>query len=183
MGLYRRREQFEREPGERHGAPGNVPALGPHQDGRPHHGDSRTWTGKANVILDNLIADGKAKPMIVVMPYGHVPREIKSAPNTPAPTNDPLAIEKELMTAVRPLVESKYRVLTDRKQRAIAGLSMGAGQSLSIGLHNLDHFAYIGAFSGGPNRNEWDRMDPNILNQKLKVLWIGSGREDKTVSF
>ena len=144
---------------------------------------SWTWTGKANVILDNLIADGKAKPMIVVMPYGHVPREIKSAPNTPAPTNDPLAIEKELMTAVRPLVESKYRVLTDRKQRAIAGLSMGAAQSLSIGLHNLDHFAYIGAFSGGPNRNEWDKMDPNILNQKLKVLWIGSGREDKTVSF
>ena len=47
---------------------------------------------------------------------------------------------------------------------------MGAGQSLSIGLHNLDHFAYIGAFSGGPNRNEWDKMDPNILNQKLKVL-------------
>jgi enterochelin esterase family protein len=77
---------------------------------------SWTWTGKANVILDNLIADGKAKPMIVVMPYGHVPREIKYVPNAPAPTNDPLAIEKELMTAVRPLVESKYRVLTDRKQ-------------------------------------------------------------------
>src|SRR5438270_1897692 len=67
---------------------------------------SWTWTGKANVILDNLIADGKAKPMIVVMPYGHVPREIKPSPNSPAPTNDPLAIEKELMTAVRPLVES-----------------------------------------------------------------------------
>ena len=144
---------------------------------------SWTATGKANVILDNLIADGKAKPMILVMPYGHVPREIKPAPGTPTPTNDPLAIEKELLTAIRPLVETKYRVLADRDHRAIAGLSMGAGQSMSIGLHNLDSFAYIGAFSGGGNRAEWDKADPNVLNQKLKVLWLGSGREDKTVSF
>ncbi len=144
---------------------------------------SWTWTGHANVILDNLIADGKAKPMIVVMPYGHIPRGIKPAPGTPAPTNDPLAIEKELISGVRPIVESKYRALTDRKYRAIAGLSMGAGQSMSIGLHNLDLFAYIGAFSGGGNRAEWEKMDPAVLNQKLKVLWLGCGREDKTVSF
>jgi enterochelin esterase family protein len=144
---------------------------------------SWTWTGKANVIMDNLIADGKAKPMIVVMPYGHIPREIKSAPDTPAPTADPLAVEKELLTGVRPLVESKYRALTDRGHRAIAGLSMGAGQSMSIGLHNLDLFSYIGAFSGGGNRTEWEKMDPSVLNQKLKVLWLGCGTEDKTVSF
>jgi len=73
--------------------------------------------------------------------------------------------------------------LTDREHRAIAGLSMGAGQSMSIGLHNLDSFAYIGAFSGGGNRAEWEKADPKVLNQKLKVLWLGSGREDKTVSF
>jgi len=144
---------------------------------------SWTWTGHANVILDNLIADGKAKPMIVVMPYGHIPREIKPAPGAPVPANDPLAIEKELVNGVRPLVESKYRTLTDRKNRAIAGLSMGAGQSMSIGLHNLDLFAHIGAFSGGGNRAEWEKMDPNALNQKLKLLWLGCGREDKTVSF
>ena len=144
---------------------------------------SWTWTGHANVILDNLIADGKAKPMIVVMPYGHVPREIKGGPAIGAAGNDPLAIEKELMTAVRPLVESKYRVLADREHRAIGGLSMGAGQSLSIGLHNLDSFAYVAAFSGGGNRTEWDKMDGAVLNKKLKVLWIGSGREDKTVAF
>ncbi len=144
---------------------------------------SWTWTGKANVIMDNLIADGKAKPMIVVMPYGHIPREIKPAPGTPAATNDPLAIEKELLAGVRPLVESRYRVLTDRGHRAIAGLSMGAGQSMSIGLHNLDLFAYIGAFSGAGNRAEWEKMDGGVLNQKLKVLWLGCGREDKTVSF
>jgi enterochelin esterase family protein len=144
---------------------------------------SWTWTGRANVILDNLIADGKAMPMIVVMPYGHIPREIKPAPGATVPSGDALAIEKELLTGVLPLVESKYRTLKDRESRAIGGLSMGAGQSLSIGLHNLDRFAYIGAFSGGPNRTEWDKMDGAVLNQKLKVLWLGCGREDKTVSF
>jgi enterochelin esterase family protein len=115
--------------------------------------------------------------MIVVMPYGHVPpREIKTA--TPAPQNDPGAIEKELLTAVKPLVESKYRVLADRNHRAIGGLSMGAGQSMSIGLHNLDQFAYIAAFSGGGNRADWEKADSAMLNQKLKVLWIGCGTED-----
>ncbi|MEO8597294.1 MAG: alpha/beta hydrolase-fold protein [Candidatus Solibacter sp.] len=144
---------------------------------------SWTWTGKANVILDNLIADGKAKPMVVVMPYGHVPREIKSAPGTPQPPNDPNAIEIELLTGVKPLVESRYRVLTNRESRAIAGLSMGGMQSMTIGIHNLDKFAYIGAFSGTAARQEWEKMDPAIINKQLKVLWLGSGREDKTVSF
>jgi enterochelin esterase family protein len=139
---------------------------------------SWTWTGRANVILDNLLAAGKIKPMIVVMPYGHVPREIKPAPGTPTPTNDPMAIEKELLAAVKPLVEGKYRALTDRNHRAIGGLSMGAGQSLSIGLHNVDQFAYVAAFSGGGNRTEWEKADPAMLNQKLKVLWIGCGTED-----
>jgi enterochelin esterase family protein len=136
---------------------------------------SWTWTGHANVIMDNLIADGKAKPMIVVMPYGHIPREIKPDPAGPA---DPMAIEKELLTEVRPLVESKYRVLADRDHRAIGGLSMGAAQSLSIGLHNLDQFAYIAAFSGGGNAAEWKKADSDVLNRKLKVLWLGCGNED-----
>jgi enterochelin esterase family protein len=136
---------------------------------------SWTWTGRANVILDNLIADGKAKPMVVVMPYGHIGREIK--PDQPPPS-DPLAIEKELLTGVKPEVEKKYRVLTDRSHRAIGGLSMGAAQSFSIGLHNLDQFAYIAAFSGGGNRAEWEKTDPELLNKKLKVLWIGCGTED-----
>ncbi len=145
---------------------------------------SWTWTGRANVIMDNLLADGKAKPMIVVMPYGHIPREIKSAsepasqPPAQAMAATSGAIEKELLTAVKPLVESKYRVMTDRNHRAIGGLSMGAGQSMSIGLHNLDQFAYIAAFSGGGNRAEWEKADPAMLNKKLKVLWIGCGTED-----
>lgn len=136
---------------------------------------SWTWTGRANVILDNLLAEGKIKPMIVVMPYGHVPREIKAPAS---PQTDPAAIEKELLTAVKPQVESKYRVLTDRNHRAIGGLSMGAAQSLSIGLHNLDQFAYIAAFSGAGNRAEWEKADPALLNQKLKLLWLGCGTED-----
>src|SRR5436305_1562905 len=72
---------------------------------------SWTWTGRANVIMDNLLADGKIQPMIVVMPYGHIPREIKPAPEAPAGPGDGAAIEKELLTGVKPIVESKYRVL------------------------------------------------------------------------
>ena len=139
---------------------------------------SWTWTGRANVILDNLLAAGKIKPMIVVMPYGHIPREIKPSPVGPAGPADALAIEKELLTGVKPLVESKYRTLTDRAHRAIGGLSMGAAQSWSIGLHNLDQFAYIGAFSGGANRAEWEKADAAVLNSKLKLLWLGCGTED-----
>ena len=139
---------------------------------------SWTWTGRANAIMDNLLAEGKIKPMVVVMPYGHIPREIKPGATAPAGPGDAMAIEKELLTGVKPIVENKYRVLTDRQHRAIAGLSMGAGQSMSIGLHNLDQFAYIGAFSGGGNRAEWEKMDPSILNAKLKVLWLGCGSED-----
>jgi enterochelin esterase family protein len=139
---------------------------------------SWTWTGLANVILDNLIADGKAKPMVIVMPYGHIPREIKPVPPVPASANDGAAIEKELLTEIKPAVESKYRVLTDRNHRAIGGLSMGASQSMSIGLHNLDKFAYIAAFSGAGNRTDWDKTDPAMLNKMLKVLWIGCGTED-----
>jgi enterochelin esterase-like enzyme len=139
---------------------------------------SWTWTGRANVILDNLIADGKAKPMIVVMPYGHVAREIKPGPPPGSGAGDAQAIEKELLESVKPLVEGKYRVLSDREHRAIGGLSMGAAQSLSIGLHNLDLFAYIAAFSGGGNAAEWQKMDSNILNRKLKVLWLGCGTDD-----
>src|SRR4051812_19434834 len=140
---------------------------------------SWTWTGRANVIMDNLLADGKAKPMIVVMPYGHVQREIKPAiAALPGGTPDAVAIEKELLAEIKPEVETKYRVLTDREHRAIGGLSMGAAQSMSIGLHNLDSFAYIAAFSGGGNRAEWEKADPTVLNRQLKVLWLGCGTED-----
>jgi len=141
---------------------------------------SWTWTGRTNVIMDNLLAEGRIKPMIVVMPYGHVAREIKSAANPSAAFSpaDAGLIEKELITAIKPMVESKYRVLTDRNHRAIAGLSMGSAQSQMIALHNLDQFAYLGAFSAAANRSEWEKADAALLNAKLKVLWLGCGTED-----
>jgi len=139
---------------------------------------SWTWTGRANVIMDNLLAEGKIKPMIVVMPYGHVLREIKAGAVVPSGAPDAQRIENELLTSIKPEVESKYRMLTDRDHRAIAGLSMGAAQSVSIGLHHLDSFAYIAAFSGGSNRTDWEKADPAILNRQLKVLWLGCGSED-----
>jgi len=141
---------------------------------------SWTWTGRTHVVMDNLLADGKIKPMIVVMPFGHVTREIKTAANpSPAPSpTDQGTIEKELMTALKPMVESKYRVLTGRNHRAIAGLSMGSAQSQMITLHNLDQFAYLGAFSASANHAEWEKAGADVLNKKLKVLWLGCGTED-----
>jgi enterochelin esterase-like enzyme len=141
---------------------------------------SWTWTGRTNVILDNLLAEGKIKPMIVVMPYGHVTREIKTAanPSGASSPSDQAVIEKELMTAIKPMVESKYRVLAGREHRAIAGLSMGSAQSQMIALHNLDQFAYLGAFSAAGNRAEWEKVDGEALNKKLKLIWLGCGTED-----
>lgn len=149
------------------------------------HGSNDTaagWTtaGNANFILDNLIAEQKAEPMIVVMPFGHaVPfgaaRE-QQARNTGL-------FESYLLQDVMPLVESKYRVKAGRENRAIAGLSMGGGQSLTIGFRHLDFFSAVGAFSAAvPSDFETQfaaaLKDPAATNAKLKVLWIGCGRQD-----
>ncbi len=140
---------------------------------------SWTWTGRANVILDNLLADGKVKPMVVVMPYGHVPRQMVPAQPGARSSGDSATIEKDILNDVRPLVERRYRVLTDRNHRAIAGLSMGGGQSMSIALHNPDLFSYAASFSGVvPYKADLEKMDPSVLNQKFKVIWIGCGTED-----
>lgn len=147
------------------------------------HGSSQieaswTWTGHANVILDNLLAGGKIKPMIVVMPYGHVPREQRPAPPGSG-ASDAAGIENDILTDVRPLVESNYRVINDRDHRAIAGLSMGGGQSLSIALHNLDLFSQVASFSGSVSyRADLEKADPAVLNQKLKLIWMGCGTDD-----
>ena len=133
-------------------------------------GGETQWTtvGRADAILDNLIADRKAVPMVVVMPYGHVPqREGGNA------TDD---FERDLLNDVKPIVEKLYRVKTDRASRAIAGLSMGSGQALHIGLGHLDMFSDIGVFSGG-GRNLGD-VDANQINSKLKVFYIGCGKAD-----
>ena len=133
------------------------------------------WTeaGRANVILDNLIADHKARPMVVVMPYGHVPQAgggrggIASA-----------GFDKDLLGDIIPFVQATYRVLTDRDNRAIAGLSMGGGQSMSIGLSHPELFSYVGSFSGAIRAGDIDKLDPAEVNHKLKLLWIGCGKAD-----
>ena len=135
-------------------------------------GGETQWTtvGRADMILDNLIADGKAVPMVVVMPYGHVPaREGGNA------TDD---FEKDLLQDVKPTVEKLYRVRTDRANRAIAGLSMGSGQSLHIGLGHLDMFSYVAVFSGGGRNQGIEDMSAEEINKKLKVFYIGCGKTD-----
>ncbi len=144
--------------------------------------NQRTWIehGKAHWILDNLIAQGKAKPMIVVMldghPLGMMPRgDEKKRGEALA------AFRAELFDDALPLVESLYRVESDPSQRAIAGLSMGGAQSLSIGFGDLGRFAWVGSFSGGiGNAEVLQRFlaDPAAANAKLKLLWIAIGKDD-----
>ena len=111
--------------------------------------DSWTSVGRANFILDNLIAAKKAKPMVVVMTAGHTPQTPGGrggAGGFLSATDD---FAKEFVTDVMPLVEKRYRVMTDRAHTAIAGLSMGGSQTLNIAIPNLQRFAYIGVYSSG----------------------------------
>lgn len=146
------------------------------------------WTvlGRANWILDNLIAQGKAVPMVVVMTDGHA-----SSPASPQfaatdGTNRRNAVfQQDLLEEVIPFVEANYRVKADRANRGIIGLSMGGGQSLSIGLNHLDLFAYVGGMSSSLRDPEATvpglLADPNGANDKLKLLWIACGRDDRLV--
>jgi enterochelin esterase family protein len=150
------------------------------------HGSNDTaagWTtaGNGNFILDNLLAAGKAAPMIVVMPFGHA-----TPFGVPVPaggvTNDAL-FEEYMLKDVIPTVEARYRVASGRENRAIAGLSMGGGQSLKVGLGHLDLFSSVASFSGAVPQDFETRFaallkDSKGTNQKLKTLWIGCGRQD-----
>jgi enterochelin esterase family protein len=143
-------------------------------------GDNQdTWTvhGKAHWILDNLIAQGKAKPMVVVMMDGHA----AVAGGGGAQNNNTILFERDLMEEVKPFIESNYRVKTDAANRAIVGLSMGGGQSLTIGLNHTDLFAWVGGFSSAVPSNDavaGALIDSKVTNERLKLLWIGCGRED-----
>jgi len=141
------------------------------------------WVGRANVIADNLIADGKAKPMIIVMPDGHVPLPVSQEQDRANRwSRSREAFEKDLLSDVMPLVESAYRVLPGRENRAIVGLSMGGGQSLYVGLNNIDKFAWVGGFSSAARGMEPVvaklAADSEGVNKKLKLLWIGIGKND-----
>lgn len=144
--------------------------------------NQRTWTehGKAHWILDSLIAQGKAQPMIVVMldghPLGMMPRGDEAKRNAALE-----AFRRELFDDALPLVESLYRVESDPTQRAIAGLSMGGAQSLAIGLGDLGKFAWVGCFSGSATDAVKEKFlaDPTAANTKLRLLWIGIGKDDQ----
>ena len=155
--------------------------------------DASGWTavGRANIILDNLIAQGKTKPMIVVMPLGYGTMEVIRAgwgglSNRPEVREQNLTKFREaLLTEVMPKVEGEYRITKDRNSRAIAGLSMGGSESLLTGLNNLDKFAWVGAFSAGGLPDPFDKDFPGLdttANQKLHLLWVACGTEDRLIT-
>jgi len=143
-------------------------------------GDNQaTWVvhGKAHWILDNLIAQGRVRPMVVVMMDGHA----AAARGMAGFQDNTAAFERDLLEDVLPFVEANYRVKTDAAGRAIAGLSMGGGQSLTIGLNHRDRFAWVAGFSSAtPSREAIANTlnDPAATNEKLKLLWIACGKDD-----
>lgn len=139
------------------------------------------WTkyGLIENILDNLYADGKVEPMIVVMPNGRAAKGITAL--TPWDKQIPAfeAFEKDLLNDVIPYIESNYSVKSNRKNRAIAGLSMGGGQSYNFGIKNLDKFAWIGAFSPAPSKPIKEIIpDPIKANKRLELFWLSCGDQD-----
>jgi len=151
--------------------------------------DGWTAVGMANVIIDNLIAQGKVKPMIVVMPLGYgTPEMIKlkwnawQHPEVRQQNFD--GFRKSLLTEVMPMVESAYPVSRKREDRAIAGLSMGGSESLLTGLNNIDKFAYVGAFSAGGLYDDYASQFPTLdakQASQLRVLWIACGTSDPLI--
>jgi enterochelin esterase-like enzyme len=153
--------------------------------------DASAWTavGQAHVILDNLIAQGKAKPMIIVMPLGYGAPEIVS--QGVASFRDPSLRQRNyqrfreaLVNEVMPQVEASYRMVKDRNSRAIAGLSMGGAESLLTGLNTLEDFAWIGAFSSGGVPDDFQTDFPGLdssVNARLRLLWIACGTEDRLI--
>jgi len=147
-------------------------------------GDEKEWLngGNPNVILDNLYAEGKLVPMIVVMPNGRAMKDDSASGDIMAADKVKAfsVFEKDLLSDLIPFIQKKYPVLKDREHRAIAGLSMGGGQSLNFGLGNLDTFAWVGAFSAAPNTKVGEELlpKPEEAKKKLKLLWISCGDKD-----
>lgn len=140
-----------------------------------------------NAILDNLIADGKAVPMIIVMPNGRALADDRPGENILSPdkvqgfTN----FEKELLECLIPAIEAKYSTYTDAQHRAIAGLSMGGGQTFNFGFAHMDTFAWLGAFSAAPNTKAPKVLipDPAATKAKMKLIYISCGNKDGLICF
>jgi enterochelin esterase-like enzyme len=151
--------------------------------------DASGWTavGHANLILDNLIAEQKAKPMIVVMPLGYGAPEVLNRGRIDMAKfrTNIVKFRETLLTEIIPRVEEEYRADRHREMRAIAGLSMGGAESLITGLNNLDKFAYIGSFSAGGLGEDYGELFPKLdqsANKELKLLWIACGTEDGLIA-
>jgi enterochelin esterase-like enzyme len=145
-------------------------------------GDETEWqrfTQPEN-LLDNLIADGKAVPMILVFPNGRAQKNDRAEGNVFAHAAAFANFEGDLLNDVIPTIESRYSTLADREHRALAGLSMGGGQTLNFGLAHLDRFAWIGAFSSAPNTKPPAQLvpDPAAATKQLKLLWLSCGNKD-----
>ena len=149
--------------------------------------DESAWleVGRAHFIADNLIAAGKIKPLVIAMPYGHpLPIERPRTFRNDYATRNIDAMDKDLQQDLMPLLESTYHLTSSRTERAITGLSMGGGQSLTIGLRHLDVFAWIGGYSSATPQGDLDSQwtdltkDVGSTNKKIRLLWIGCGKED-----
>ena len=145
-----------------------------------------TWSkvGRANIILDNLIAQSKAKPMIIVMPYGRAYPVISKSSGSLRNWDNLQEFKKDFFGNLMPFVEKNYRTMNDKNNRAIAGFSGGGGTTLYFGLNNTDKFAYVCGFAPGMLKNEFERNNEVFFknaeqaNKNLKLFWIGVGKED-----
>jgi enterochelin esterase-like enzyme len=152
-------------------------------------GNEHEWTGyvKAHAILDNLIADGKAVPFITVLPNGRALADDTPGQNPFQPEKAAgfAKFERDLLDHLIPAVQAKYSTYTDREHRALAGLSMGGGQTFNFGLGHLDTFAWIGAFSAAPNTKPPEQLvpDPAAAKAQLKLLYISCGNKDGLINF
>jgi enterochelin esterase-like enzyme len=152
-------------------------------------GDEKEWLkgGNPQIILDNLYAQNKLEPMIVVMPNGRAMKDDRAIGNIfdKEKVEAFATFEKDLLNDLIPYVEKTYPALKDREHRAIAGLSMGGGQSLNFGLGNLNKFAWVGGFSSAPNTKTPQELvpDPEAAKKQLKLLWISCGDADGLISF
>ena len=150
-------------------------------------GDEKEWfnQGQPQVILDNLYAEKKVEPMIVVLPNGRAMKDDSATGDVYGKAAAFATFEQDLLKDLIPYVEKTYPVIKDSEHRAIAGLSMGGGQSLNFGLGNLDKFAWVGGFSSAPNTKLPQELmpKPQEAKAKLKLLWISCGDKDGLMSF
>jgi len=152
-------------------------------------GDEKEWYsgGSPQVILDNLYAQGAVEPMIVVLPNGRAIKDDSSKGNIMAPDKVQgfANFENDLLSDLIPYIESKYPVYTDKDHRAIAGLSMGGGQTLNFGLGHLDKFSWVGSFSAAPNTKTPQELlpDAEAAKKQLKLLWISCGASDGLITY